>query len=76
MEVENGPLKDNFPLQTGGCPIHFHVSSRESISPFNTDGELQSQWVLGVVDFRYFSMASDKARLLLAALSGSSSPSG
>ena len=29
MEVENGPLEDHFPLQTGGA-IHFHVSSRES----------------------------------------------
>ena len=29
MEVEKGPLEDNFPLQTG---FHFHVSSRESTS--------------------------------------------
>ena len=28
MEVENGPLEDHFPLQTGGA-IRFHVSSRE-----------------------------------------------
>ena len=30
MEVENDPLEDHFPLQTGGA-IHFHVSSRESM---------------------------------------------
>ena len=29
MEVENGPLEDHFPLQTGGA-IHFHVIFRES----------------------------------------------
>ena len=25
MEVENGPLEDHFPLQTGGCPFLDHV---------------------------------------------------
>ena len=29
MEVENSPLEDHSPLQTGGA-IHFHVSSGES----------------------------------------------
>ena len=31
MEVENDPLEDHVPRQTGGA-IHFHVSSRESRS--------------------------------------------
>ena len=43
MEVENGPLEDHFPPQTGG--FHFHVNSRESNVFY-----LATDYLLGVLN--------------------------
>ena len=43
MEVENGPLEDNVPLQYKGGVVRFHVSVGQSVEPSSIQtGALQT----------------------------------